>query len=176
VFLTDESGVKSKIGVTTCVDGYVTAHYKNDSLCSKDELSNILRRRGTSFDILLPSKEVVSKISNWNNFSVSSLKEIGFTNIEILKKKTSYNTNNTKGDLSHFTKEEIDKYNLLEKTSLYPSDLKSFSKDEVVKNNNTNVEEVKTLSTWRFVNIVGISLIIATVSSILLKSLLTEDK
>ena len=180
IFLTDEPGIKSKIGVTTNINGYNTAHYKNDGYCSQKDLTEILDNRGVMFSILLPSKESLLEHPKWNPFAVKNLKDIGFTmeeiaerkNIfssndltnmnseevrkyildwnpysvdvliktglskkEILSKKTLYNTEGTKGDLSHFTRDEIEKYELLDKTTLYPPDLKSYSSEEIEKRN-----------------------------------------
>jgi hypothetical protein len=135
IFLTNESGNRSKIGVTTNIDGYRTAHFKNDSYCRLEELSTILKERGTRFGILLPNKDLLMEFPNWNKFPVKSLKQIGFTTEEILAKKELFNTEGTRGDLEYFTQEEIDKNNLLEKTTLYPNDLKSFSSKEIDKRN-----------------------------------------
>lgn len=113
IFLTDESGVKSKIGLTSDINGYRTAHYKNDSYCDKKSLESILKDRDVNIEIIYPNKEEIRKIKSWNNFSVEVLKNIGFSNDEILSKKSLFNTNKTKGDLKFFTKEEIEKYKLL---------------------------------------------------------------
>lgn len=131
IFLTDEKGIMSKIGVTTSIRGYVTAHLKNDSYCSKDKLVEILSERGTNFGLLLPSREQISEIKNWNNFAVKDLLDIGFTKEEIISKKSKYNIGNTKGDLNNFSSEEIEKWGLLDKTTLYPQDLISFSPKEI---------------------------------------------
>lgn len=131
IFLTDEKGNMSKIGVTTSINGYLTAHLKNDSYCPKEKLVEILSERGTNFGLLLPSKEQVSEIKNWNNFAVKDLLDIGFTKEEIVSKKSRFNSGNTRNDLSNFTSEEIEKWSLLDKTTLYPQDLVSFSPKEI---------------------------------------------
>lgn len=133
IFLTDETGIKSKIGVTTNINGYRTAHFKNDGYCDAKTLKEILEDRGTKMALLLPTKERILEIPSWNNFSVANLKQIGFTNQEILDKKKLYNTSGTKGDLEHFSKEEIEKYKLLDKTTLYASDLTAYSPEEIEK-------------------------------------------
>jgi len=133
IFLTDETGNRSKIGVTTNINGYQTAHYKNDAYCSQKDLSEILKERGTRFGILLPSKESIREIKDWNQFPVENLKQMGFSNDEILSRKTLFNTGQTRGDLQHFTSEEIEKWKLLDKTQLYPDDLKPYTPKEIEK-------------------------------------------
>jgi ABC-type molybdate transport system ATPase subunit len=96
IFLTDKNDIYSKIGVTTNLNGYITTHLKNDRHLSKDDLSKLLNERGTTFRILLPSKDVILDIKNWNNFSVKNLLDFGFTKDEIVERKHIFNTRQIK--------------------------------------------------------------------------------
>ena len=133
IFLTDEKGIMSKIGVTTSIRGYITAHSKNDGYISKDGLIQILKGRDVDFKILLPTKDQLLSIKKWDNFAVKDLLEIGLTKEEIVSKKERYNSGSTKGDLNNFTSDEIEKWGLLDKTTLYPDDLKPFDPKEIEK-------------------------------------------
>jgi len=106
IFLTDEPGIKSKIGVTTNINGYNTAHYKNDGYCSQKDLTEILDNRGVKFSILLPSKESLLEQPKWNSFAVKTLKDIGFTMEEIVERKNIFSSN----DLANMNSEEVRKY------------------------------------------------------------------
>ena len=170
IFLLDEVGLRSKIGVTTSINGYKTAHFKNDNYCGKEELDRILKSRGVDILILYPTKEAVINVDwtfikkdmlkhigfteeeilekkrtdvgkkNWDNLSVEFLIESGFTKEEIISRKklfginpNSYkNENYKKRDFEFFTKDEIIKFGLIDKTIMSLSELQIFTKQEII--------------------------------------------
>lgn len=102
IFLTDQTGNMSKIGVTTNLKGYYTAHLKNDAHFPKSKLDALLKERGTKFGVMMPSKESVS-IKMFDGIPVESLLQVGFTKEEILEHKNIFKKGHN--DLSNFTKE-----------------------------------------------------------------------
>jgi len=137
IFLLDVNTPLRKIGVTTDLYGYHTAHDINDGRVSREELIKILEDRGCSISIIYPSKENI-KYSSFNGVSVGVLLDYKFTKEEILKHKHVFKANygyrsSKTGDLSFFTKDEIEKYNLLDRTELKVSDITSFNKDYIIK-------------------------------------------
>lgn len=145
IFLLDVSGNSGKIGLTVNVNGFSTAHLKNDEYIDKTKLEVILNERGTTIKDLYPKKEEVTQKS-FDNASVEGLLAIGFSKEEILERKNKYASRNiyrngryeTQSDLENFTKEEIDEYNLLDKTELKITDFKVFTVDEIVEKNLIN--------------------------------------
>jgi len=169
IFLLDRNDNYSKIGVTTSILGYRTAHLQNDGYLSLQELNTLLEDRKINVSILYPSKEssltldwsfvenkVLSDIGfsekeiiekkrkdisklDWDLYPVEFLLNSGFSNKEIISKKKVYG-NYTKikpvqTDLELFTKEEVEQYNLLDKTILYLKDIKKYSIDEIRNKN-----------------------------------------
>jgi hypothetical protein len=98
---------------------------------------------GVLKEIGFTEEEIYSKkrndISNldWSGLSVEFLLGGGFTKEEIVKKKNLFGNYQLgkpkKTDLEYFTKEEIEKWGLLDRTKLDISDLKSYTKEEIVK-------------------------------------------
>lgn len=190
IFLLDKKDNYSKIGITTNINGFVTAHLKNDRGISERDVLEILKLRNFDISLLYPSKEnslelswafvpssILSKIGftedeillkkrkdilslNWDKLSVYYLIESGFKKGEIVKKKKVFGDYTNmyydktinkyragtppKSDLEHFNPEEIEKYDLLNKTTLVFNDLKSYTKEEIIKKNlinrTTNIE------------------------------------
>jgi hypothetical protein len=172
IFLLDKKDIYSKIGVTTnLTNGYYTAHLKDDKHISKEKLTEILTSRGFDINSLYPTKENAIEFSwayvdesilkdlgftddeilkkkrsdvfklDWDNLSVDFLLQSGFSKEQIVKKKLLYNNhgqtpvflNSKLSDLDNFTREEIEKYKLLEKTRLRITDLEKYSKSEIIQ-------------------------------------------
>lgn len=132
ILLTDKnsSDNDSIIGVTFNINGYVTAHAKNDSHISLNTLKKILSDRGFDINNLKVKKESLTQHDIDMN-PVVSLKKAGFTNEEIIKNKKIYKPD----DLKVFTKEEIDTNNLLDLVELSSNELhkKGYTNEEIAK-------------------------------------------
>lgn len=145
IFLLDVGGNSGKIGLTVNINGFSTAHLKNDEYIDKTKLEVILNERGTNIKDLYPKKEDVTQ-NSLDNASVEGLLAIGFTKEEILERKNKFKSRNVyrngryelQADLDNFTKEEIEKYNLLDKTELNITDFNTFTVDEIVEKNLLN--------------------------------------
>ena len=131
MFLTDKNNNYSKIGVTTNITGYKTSHLKDDAFFSEKQLKDLLEEKEIDFKILLPLKENILKLNDFSPFPVKVLLDIGISKEEIIERKKTFNVNYAK-DLQYFTKEEIRKWDLLEKTELRVDDLKNFSKEDII--------------------------------------------
>ena len=142
IFNTDRTDNYCKIGVTTNVNGFYTAHLRNDAMFDQPSLKSFLDNKDVKFSVLMPSKENIQALKSWANIRVDSLINIGFTKEEIVDKKEVYNSRDVYGryssDLDSFTKEEIDKWNLLDKTELNIDDLKKYTVEEIITKNLLN--------------------------------------
>ena len=144
----------SKIGLTTNT-GYSTAHDKYDGYISKDKMQEILKDRGVELSDLYISKEVLLGMSNWDLIPVETLIEKGISKQEIVKRKLlfkkSYNRAAiTHSDISFFTDDEIEKWNLLERSELYWIDVTKMSFDFVIRSKALN----RLISPINFINVV----------------------
>lgn len=132
ILLTDknESNNNSIIGATFNINGYLTAHGKDDGHIDLSELKKILSDRGFDVKELKVKKENLTQHDMDIN-PVVSLKKAGFTNQEIIKRKQIYKPD----DIKSFSKVEVEANNLL--------DLVELSSRELVKMGYTNEEIVK---------------------------------
>lgn len=129
IFLLDQPDRLSKIGFTCSFD-YYTAHDKYDGYVSKVQLYDILKERNFDITKLFYTKEIVSKM-DWSNIPISSLTNLGFTNSEIASKRKHFNN----VEILMFSKDELEEYNILSKTSFNYENLKRFTKDFIIKHN-----------------------------------------
>lgn len=129
ILLTDESGNRSKIGVTVNETGYITAHLKNDRQCSEEELRKILTERDVDFKILLPDLSKVDKKILYT-LPTRILIDYGIPKEEVVKNKIGTYTSM---DLLSFTREEIEKWDLMNKTSLKMINLKNYTPEEIIQ-------------------------------------------
>ncbi len=139
IFLLDETGNMSKIGVTVNTQGYVTAHLKNDSYIAYPELSKLLEDRGTKFSMLLPTKDNI-KYNMFNDIPYQLLIDFGFSKDEIFKNKNIYKSKYTNGanDIDAISKEDIETYSILDKTELTLEALSKYNRNEILSKNLLN--------------------------------------
>jgi F0F1-type ATP synthase delta subunit len=109
IFLLDRDDNYSKIGVTTNMRGFKTAHLKNDAFVSKNKVEELITERGVDKSILYPSKENILKL-DWDQFNVSVLLEVGFTKEEIIKRKNLETTDIMNLKLLGFDFNKVKKY------------------------------------------------------------------
>lgn len=128
VYLTDleNSDNNRIIGVTIDISGYRTAHNVIDSHVPLDKLSDILSKRHFDIKKLYVSRDKITD-EMIQSLSVKTLLNY-FSENEILNKKKLFNTN----DITLFSKEIIDKYNLMEKTEISPTIMFKYTKDEII--------------------------------------------
>lgn len=133
IFLFDRTDNLSKIGLTLHISKansnfYSTAHDKRDSHISYDRIKSILSEYG--YDISKLSYKL-SEI-NPNTTSAKTLKNVfNLSNEEIVKIKSTFKPD----DLKLFSKEEIEKWNLLEKTPIDCETLIRYTFDEIKSKN-----------------------------------------
>ena len=129
IFLFDKIDNMSRIGVTADMSSknfFKTAHNKVDGGVGYNTLKDLLNMYDVDVNDILKYK--LSDI-NINNTPVSRLMDtFGLSKEEIIKLKDSYKPN----DLSMFSKEEIDKWNLLDKSEINLDTLMKYSFDEVI--------------------------------------------
>lgn len=144
VFLVDNFSSNdrlSKIGITTGPFSFVTAHDKYDGFVSREKITEILKERGFNFTNLFLSKENLYEMENWDNIPVEVLLQIGATKEDIIKRKNifklsyGYRSQIKKRDLDLFTKEEIEKYDLINRSELDIVQLRSMTPEQIIKNN-----------------------------------------
>jgi hypothetical protein len=125
VLLTDLNNNYRKIGITYGFK-FSTAHLVDDSYISFKDLQSLLLERGFDINKLKVNIDEV----NLNDISVRDCIEFGLTKEEIVKIKKSF----TKHDLTKFTEEEIEKYNLKDKLEIYyKSDLEDKSLSWIIE-------------------------------------------
>lgn len=124
IFLTDETGNLSKIGVTTDITGIRAAHFKNDAN-ARDQIKQILSERGVDYKLLTPSKENILK-ANISGLDKSSLLDM-ISKEEILDKDNNIKTIRELIALD-ITKEDIKKWNL--NINLNPSEIIHLGKEK----------------------------------------------
>lgn len=125
IFLFDIFDNYSKIGATfnySTKSGLHTAHNKVDSRVDYDMLSNILKDHNYNIDNL----KVKIEANDFNRFPVSVLLD-EFTKEQIVKNKTIFRA----GDIKLFTKDEIDEYNLLDKSEIDVNTLDKYTFEEI---------------------------------------------
>jgi len=130
IYLTDldDSDNNNIIGATFNIEGYRTAHNQSDSVVSRDKLKEILEKRNFDIKKLYIQKETLTQ-ADIDKTSVKDLKKgVNFTIEEILKVKKVYNPY----DLTYFTKEEIETYDLLKTTKLHGEILEKYTKKEII--------------------------------------------
>jgi hypothetical protein len=93
IFLLDEDENYSKIGLTTNINGWRTSHLKNDDKIEKSDLDNLLKERGSSLVSLMPNKEEINKLENFDKIGVKTLLSLGITVDEIMAKKRAFRIN-----------------------------------------------------------------------------------
>lgn len=142
VFLVDNFGGNdrlSKIGITTNI-GYITAHDKYDGYITKEALTSLLKERDVNLHDLYFSKEYLLSMSDWTQIPVEALilrkvsKEIIIKRKTIFKNKNSYR-NIENSDINYFSEEEIDKWDLLNRTELQWDEVSRMKFDYVIKVN-----------------------------------------
>jgi len=124
IFLTDETGNLSKIGVTTDITGIRAAHFKNDAN-ARDQIKQILSERGVDYKLLTPSKENILK-SNISGLDKAQLLDM-ISKEEILDKDNNIKSVRELIALD-ITKEDIKKWNL--NINLNPSEIISLGKEK----------------------------------------------
>ncbi len=154
IFLVDESDRYSKIGLTTNT-GYNTAHDKYDGYIDKAKIQKILKDRGVELSDLYISKEVLLGMSNWDLIPVETLIEKNISKQEIVKRKLVFKRNYNRiaisnTDISFFTDEEVEKWNLHERTELNWADVAKMTFDDVIRTKALN----RLTSVINFVNVV----------------------
>jgi hypothetical protein len=117
-----ETDMENIIGATFNIKGYRTAHDISNNHISYDKLLYILAKKDFDIDNLKIKKENLT-LNDINNTNIKDLLNIKFTEEEILNKKQRYDSN----DLKLFTKEQIEKYDLLNKTIIDDEILKRYS-------------------------------------------------
>lgn len=108
IFLTDETGNLSKIGVTTSINGMTAAHFKNDA-SAYGSIKEILAERGVDYRMLIPSKETILK-TNIKGLDKTLLLDM-LSKEEILDKDNTINGAKELLALD-ITKEDVDKWGL----------------------------------------------------------------
>ena len=128
------------IGVTYNLQGFRTAHNRRDSYIDRDQLKNMLKSHEYDVKGLHLKIEDLNR-DDINNAAVRDLKRMGQTNEQIIKIKTVYRS----GDLTHFTKEELEEYDLLNKTAIDGGILNKFTREEIISKGLLNRIENSTL-------------------------------
>lgn len=140
IYLTDISGNYSKIGATIGFQ-FETAHLKNDSYISYDNLKRLLHQRNFNIDNLCLDSKIL--IDNINKISVYDILEYGLDKDFILKNKSLYKEN----ELSNFTRGEILEYDLKNKTELDSFDsFKKLNKDQLPFISKQIIENIKRIT------------------------------
>jgi len=131
LFLLNREDLNRKIGITyalsrTDSDPFQTAHNINDGSVSQENLSKLLSEYGLNLSIFINKNTI-----DMQKASVFILLKYGWTKQEIIKNKNSYKPN----DLNQFSKEEIEKWNLLDKSEITREKLKEYSDEEILNKN-----------------------------------------
>lgn len=130
IFLFDRTDNLSRIGVTMRIDKpeskfFSTAHDRRDSFVSYSKLESLL----SEYEYKVSDLSYKLSDINPNTTSVSSLqKAFNLSKEEIVKIKSIFKAD----DLSKFTKEEIEEWNLLDKSSINTETLLKYSFDEIL--------------------------------------------
>jgi hypothetical protein len=90
IFLLDEDENYTKIGLTTNIQGWKASHLKNDNKIEQSDLDNLLKERGFSLDSLMPSKDEIKNLENFDKIRVKTLLSLGITVDEIMAKKKAF--------------------------------------------------------------------------------------
>ncbi len=141
IFLPGRSDRMRKIGVTRGAGKWVTAHDVRDGHVNESSVYKILEEYDVedSENIFLDEvkKHIEKGKINFDTTPVQALLAAGISKETILKTKEIYpliyRIDPTKTDLSFFTKEEIDEYDVLDKKELILSDLNTIDLKEIVK-------------------------------------------
>jgi len=148
IYLTDLPATDDDrlIGATFNVRGFNTAHNVIDGYISYDKLKDILEKRGFNIDKLKVTKAEVEK-DGIDDVMVDTLRKVGFTDDEILKKKKRYKDK----DLEEFDKEIIDEYDLLNKIEIngYNIGKLDLTKEDIIKYVDRIVP--KSLNIWNLI-------------------------
>ena len=140
VFLTDETGNKSKIGVTYGLK-YRTAHLLNDTHIGEGALTELLRNHDFNLSSLARTKEELFKDPIIRKSSVSDLVRYGLELEDIMKNKKTFTTQ----DIKNIPQEYVDRYNLLDKIAIDKYAMEKIKDmDYLMKNRHRLVDKIGT--------------------------------